>query len=82
MLIISRPFVAIARFCEAIIDFLADEQRAESSGITPAQFEGEVYSAYDTLFNVWLLAKDARVSLLLPYLKKTDICSLFVIYLY
>ena len=56
------PYIAIGRFCEAIIDFLADEQRATSSGITASQFEGEVFSAYDTLFNVWLLSKDARVS--------------------
>ena len=55
-------FSAIARFCEAILDFLADEHRASSSGITAQQFEGEVFSAYDTLFNVWMLSKDARVS--------------------
>lgn len=54
---------AIARFCEAILDFLADEHRASSSGITGEQFEGEVFSAYDTLFNVWMLSKDARLRL-------------------
>ena len=54
--------VAFARFCEAIIDYVADEQRAEASGINCQQFEGEVFSAYDTFFNVWLLSKDARVS--------------------
>ena len=53
---------AIARFCEAIIDYLADEQRSSASGITASQFEGEVFSAYDTLFNVWMLSKDARVN--------------------
>ena len=41
---------------------MADAQRAEASGITFQQFEGEVFSAYDTFFNVWLLSKDARVS--------------------
>lgn len=53
--------VAFARFCEAILDYLADEQRATASGITSEQFEGEVFSAYDTLFNIWLQSKDARV---------------------
>ena len=41
---------------------MADAQRAEASGMTFQQFEGEVLSAYDTFFNVWLLSKDARVS--------------------
>lgn len=54
-------FLAIARFCEAIIDYLADEQRATAAGITAAQFEGEVFSAYDTLFTLWLQSKDPRV---------------------
>ncbi|XP_011410499.2 PREDICTED: maestro heat-like repeat-containing protein family member 1 [Amphimedon queenslandica] len=54
---------AFARFCEAIIDYVADEQRAEASGINFQQFEGEVFSAYDTFFNVWLLSKDARLRL-------------------
>ena len=59
---INSYFLAFARFCEAILDYLADEQRAAASGITADQFEGEVFSAYDTLFNVWLQSKDARVN--------------------
>ena len=53
---------AIARFCEAISDYLADEKRAGASGISAIQFEGEIYSAYEQLFNIWLLSKEARVS--------------------
>ena len=64
--IFSLPlFSAIARFCEAIGDYLADEQRAAASGITSTQFEGEVFSAYDQLFNLWLGSKEARVRVLL-----------------
>eukprot|EP00731_Ephydatia_muelleri_P026389 Em0018g489a len=51
----------IARFCEAIIDFLADEQRARGANISAEQFSGEVFSAYEQLFNVWLQSKEAKV---------------------
>ena len=53
---------AIARFCEAIIDFLADEQRAREASITAEQFHGEVFAAYEQLFNIWLQSKEAKVS--------------------
>ena len=64
---------AIARFCEAILEFLADEHRAAEAKIRAADFEGQIYSAYEQLFNVWLQSKEAskesRVS--------TDIHALF-----
>jgi len=50
---------AIARFCEAILDFLADEQRAVAAKIRTEDFEGQVFSAYEQLFNVWLQSKEA-----------------------
>ena len=53
---------AIARFCEAIIDFLADEQLVREANITAEQFHGEVFAAYEQLFNIWLQSKEAKVS--------------------
>ena len=50
---------AIARFCEAILDFLADEQHAVVAKIRTEDFEGQVFSAYEQLFNVWLQSKEA-----------------------
>lgn len=53
--------VAIARFCEAIIDYLADEQRASSGQVQASQFEGQIFSTFEHLFNVWLVSKEAKV---------------------
>ena len=52
---------AIARFCEAILDFLADDQRAKDATIKEEDFEGEVFAAFEQLFNVWLLSKEKKV---------------------
>ena len=53
---------AFARFSEAILDYLADDQRASSGQIHSSQFEGHISSAFDQLFNVWLPSKESRVS--------------------
>ena len=52
---------AIARFCEAILDYLADEERVSTGHVQANQFEGQIFSAYDQLFNVWLLSKESKV---------------------
>ena len=54
---------AFARFSEAILDYLADEQRAASGPVQLSQFEGHIFSSFDQLFNVWLNSKESRVSL-------------------
>ena len=54
--------VALARFSEAILDYMADEQRVSSGQMTFSQFEGHIFSSFDQLFNVWLMSKESRVS--------------------
>ena len=53
---------AFARFSEAILDYLADKQRATSGHVQLSQFEGHIFSSFDQLFNVWLPSKESRVS--------------------
>lgn len=54
---------AVARLCESIVDFYADKQRATKAELTIEDYAGEVYSAYDILFNNWLkTSKESRVS--------------------
>lgn len=53
--------VATARFGEAIVDFLADEQRAVGKGIRVEDFEGEAYSIYELFSTMWLQSKEAKV---------------------
>ena len=64
------------------MEFLADEHRAAEANIRASDFEGQIYSAYEQLFNVWLqskeAAKEARVSwLIFPISAPTDIHVLF-----
>ena len=54
--------IAFARFSEAILDYLADEQRASSGQVQFSHFEGHIFSSFDQLFNVWLPSKESRVS--------------------
>ena len=55
-------FTAIGLFCESILEYLADTELAAKTGITAEMFEGEVYSAYEHLYNQWLPSKESRVS--------------------
>ena len=63
MFIVIVHITAIARLCESIVDFYADEQRGSKAELNIEDYAGEVYSAYDILFNNWLkTSKETRVS--------------------
>ena len=53
--------IATSRFSEAIIDFLADEQRATEARIRAEDFEGEAYSIYELFTTIWLQSKESKV---------------------
>ena len=55
--------VATSRFCEAILDFLADHKRASEAHIRAEDFEGEAYSIYELFSTVWLQSKEAKVNM-------------------
>ena len=55
--------VATSRFCEAILDFLADHKRASEAHIRAEDFEGEAYSIYELFSTVWLQSKEAKVNI-------------------
>lgn len=55
--------VATSRFCEAILDFLADHKRASEAHIREEDFEGEAYSIYELFSTVWLQSKEAKVNI-------------------
>ena len=54
--------LATSRFCEAILDFLADQKRASEANIRAEDFEGEAYSIYELFSTVWLQSKEAKVN--------------------
>lgn len=50
----------LARFCESIIDYVANAESAPYPDIIVDRFYGEISSAYDILFSVWIRASEAK----------------------
>lgn len=53
----------IARLCEAIVNFTGDKEEAAKAGVFVSDFEGEVFSTYEILFNLWINTKEAKLRL-------------------
>ncbi|KAK6184716.1 hypothetical protein SNE40_007128 [Patella caerulea] len=54
---------ALSRFSEAILEYVANIEKAPDPTISKDRFASEIYSAYDILFNVWLQSKEAKLRL-------------------
>ncbi|XP_046558810.1 LOW QUALITY PROTEIN: maestro heat-like repeat-containing protein family member 1 [Haliotis rubra] len=54
---------ALSRFSEAILEYIANLDKAPDSSITKEKFSGEIFSAYDIIFNIWLQSKEAKLRL-------------------
>ena len=63
ILIIKNYFliVGLARFCESIVDYVANAENAPYPDITIDRFYGEISSGYDVLFNVWIKSNESKV---------------------
>lgn len=57
--------VGLARFCESIVDYVANAENSPYPDITMDRFYGEISSAYDVLFNVWIKANEPKVKFIL-----------------
>ncbi|XP_067055526.1 maestro heat-like repeat-containing protein family member 1 [Acropora muricata] len=53
----------IARFCESIIEYVANAENAPYPDITFERFHGEISACYDVLFSVWIRSGEAKVRL-------------------
>lgn len=53
----------LARFCESIIDYVANAENAPYPDISVDRFYGEISSAYDILFTVWIKANEPKIRL-------------------
>lgn len=51
----------MGKFCDAILDYLANMDKATDKRITAEMYYGEMYSTFDVMFSVWLLTKEAKV---------------------
>ncbi|ESO87809.1 hypothetical protein LOTGIDRAFT_234834 [Lottia gigantea] len=54
---------ALSKFSEAILEYVANIEKAPDPTISKDRFSGEIFSAYDILFNVWLQSKEAKLRL-------------------
>lgn len=54
---------SLARFCESIVDYVANVENAPYPDITIDRFYGEISAAFDVLFNVWIKSNEAKIRL-------------------
>ncbi|KAK7115260.1 maestro heat-like repeat-containing protein family member 1 isoform X1 [Littorina saxatilis] len=54
---------ALSKFSEAIVEYVANLDKAPDSSVSKERFAGEIFSAYDLLFNNWLQSKEAKLRL-------------------
>ncbi|XP_077982268.1 maestro heat-like repeat-containing protein family member 1 [Glandiceps talaboti] len=54
---------ALGRFCEAVLDYVANIDKAPDPSVRKDSYSSEIFSAYDVLFNVWLRSSEPRLRL-------------------
>ncbi|KAL3859489.1 hypothetical protein ACJMK2_009708 [Sinanodonta woodiana] len=54
---------ALSKFCEAVIDYIANIDKAPDPTVKKEIFSSEILAAYDILFNVWLQSKEEKLRL-------------------
>lgn len=57
----SMSVTALAKFSEAIVEYVANLDTAPDKSVSKERFSGEIMSAFDLLFNNWLQSKEAKV---------------------
>ena len=53
--------VGFSRFSESVTYYLANVESTSHNDIRQYTFEGEMLSAYEILFNVWIKSNEAKV---------------------
>lgn len=54
---------AISKFSEAIIEYIANIDKAPDPSVKKEMFSAEIFSAYDVIFNVWIQSKEMKLRL-------------------
>ena len=54
-------YVGFSRFSESVTYYLANVESTSHNDIRQNTFEGEMLSAYEILFNVWIKSNEAKV---------------------
>ena len=53
----------VAKFGEAILEYIANIEKAPDPSVTKAAFSAEIDAVYDIVFNVWISTKEPKVRL-------------------
>jgi hypothetical protein len=51
----------LAKFSDGILNYVANIEQAPDKTVTLSRFSQQVYSAFEVLFNVWILSKEAKL---------------------
>lgn len=51
----------VAKFCESIIEYVANIERAPDRSVQKEAFSDQVAAIFDVIFNVWLQSKEPKV---------------------
>lgn len=54
---------ALSKFSEAIIEYIANIDKAPDPTVKKEMFSAEIFSAYDVIFNVWIQSKEMKLRL-------------------
>ncbi|KAL5022847.1 hypothetical protein ScPMuIL_002002 [Solemya velum] len=54
---------ALSQFCEAVIEYVANLDKAPDQTVKKEMFSGEIFAAYDILFNIWLQSREIKLQL-------------------
>jgi len=69
---------ALAKFCEAILDYLANIEKAPDPDVKKAVFQTEIAHAFDVLLNVWIHSKEPKVHVQINYCSSQPLSRDFV----
>jgi hypothetical protein len=51
----------LGHFCEAILNYVANIDRATDKSYSISSFSSDIFPAYEILFNTWLTSKETKV---------------------
>ncbi len=51
----------LGHFCEAILNYVANTEKASDKGLTVSSFSSDIFPAYEILFNTWVGSRESKV---------------------
>lgn len=72
---------ALCHFCDSILEYLANLDKAPDPTVRKDTFSSEIYAAFDILFNNWLQSRESKVrSLWMGFVENSNTSSCLCLY--